>query len=118
MFDPFSTGLMILTLFATFIDTSAVGIGMGIADVCDGVRRTHIAALIFTLAQNCRFVNLKVFREISGNLRFRENCLEWRGFTFFREAYSGTSGISHWNAFASPRRTYRSRVLVAPLRYR
>jgi hypothetical protein len=48
MFDLLSTGLMILTFFATFIDTSAAGIGMGIADVCDA-RRTHTAAFILLL---------------------------------------------------------------------
>lgn len=35
-FEPFSIGLVILTFFTKFVDTSAVGIRMGIADVCDG----------------------------------------------------------------------------------
>jgi len=34
-FEPFPIGLVILTFFTAFRDTSAVCIGIGIADVCD-----------------------------------------------------------------------------------
>jgi len=78
MFEPFSTGLMILILFATFIDTSAVGIGMGIADVCDGrghklPRSIHC----FPELPLCRF---EIFSESSEKFRVRANCLILRRF--------------------------------------